>query len=96
VQTAPLCLGANGAVPCVENRRWTVGQVTYATLNIQGRNNLCDTDPDPEEYAARNAADIAWMQETFQVAKARNSAAVMFISQADPGWDQSDPTSAFA
>lgn len=95
VQTAPLCLGASGAVPCVENRRWTVGKVTYATLNIQGScNNLCDTNPDPEEYAARNAADIAWMRETFQVAKARNSAAVMFISQADPGWDQSDPTRA--
>lgn len=95
VQTAPLCLGANGTVPCVENRRWTVGQVTYATLNIQGScNNLCDTDPDPKEYAARNAADIAWMQQTFQVAKAHNSAAVMFISQADPGWDQSDPTRA--
>jgi hypothetical protein len=96
VQTAPLCLNANNtAVACVENRRWTVGKVTYATLNIQGScNNLCDTSPDPEEYAARNAADIAWMKETFQEAKARNSVAVMFISQADPGWDQSDPTRA--
>src|SRR5262249_26889922 len=30
-------------VPCVENRRWIVGRVVYATLNIQGScNNLCD------------------------------------------------------
>ncbi len=95
VQTAPLCLGVNGPVPCVENRRWTVGKVTYATLNIQGScNNLCDTAPDPEEYAARNAANIAWLKETFRVAKEGNSAAVMLISQADPGWDQSDPTRA--
>jgi hypothetical protein len=97
VQTgAPYCLDANGnAVACVENRRWTVGQVTYATLNVQGScNNLCDTNPDPAEFAARNAANIAWMQETFAVAKARHSAAVMFVSQADPGWDQSDPTRA--
>ncbi|MBR8834541.1 MAG: hypothetical protein DSM106950_11010 [Stigonema ocellatum SAG 48.90 = DSM 106950] len=96
VQTAPLCLGANDtAVPCVENRRWTVGKVTYATLNIQGScNNLCDTAPDPEEYEARNAADIAWMRETFQVAKAQNSVAVMFISQGDPGWDLTDGTRA--
>ncbi|MEH2308537.1 hypothetical protein [Nostoc sp.] len=95
VQTTPLCLGATGAVPCVENRRWTVGRVTYATLNIQGScNNLCDTAPDPQEYAARNTADIAWMRETFQVAKTRNSAAVMFISQADPGWDLTDGTRA--
>ncbi|MBO3460463.1 hypothetical protein [Aetokthonos hydrillicola] len=96
VQTAPLCLSAkNTSVPCVENRRWTVGKVTYATLNVQGScNNLCDTGPDPEEYAARNAANIAWLRETFQVAKARNSVAVMLITQGDPGWDLSDGTRA--
>jgi hypothetical protein len=95
VQTLPLCLGVNGAVPCVENRRWTVGRVTYATLNIQGScNNLCDSAPDPKEYAARNAANIAWLKETFKVAKERNSAGVMLISQANPGWDLSDPTRA--
>lgn len=93
VQQMPLCLGVSGSVPCVENRRWTLGGVTYATLNIQGScNNLCDTAPDPAEYAARNAADIAWMQETFAEAKARGSAAVMLISQADPGFDATDAT----
>jgi len=92
VQTDKLCLGANGTmVGCVENRRWTVGRVVYATLNIQGScNNLCDTNPDPAEYAARNAAVIAWMKQTFAEAKQRHAVAVMFISQADPGWDQSD------
>ena len=90
VQSTPLCLGVSGPVPCVENRRWTVGGVTFATLNIQGScNNLCDTAPDPLEFAARNTATIAWMQETFDVAKARGSAAIMLISQADPGWDLS-------
>lgn len=79
----------------VENRRWTVGKVTYATLNIQGScNNLCDTAPDPIEYAARNAANIEWMKETFEHAKEHDSVAVMFISQANPGWDLSDPTRA--
>jgi len=93
VQSTPLCLGVSGSVPCVENRRWNVGGVTYATLNIQGScNNLCDTAPDPNEFAARNAADIAWMQETFAVARARGSAAIMLISQADPGWDLTDGT----
>ncbi|MEH1911139.1 hypothetical protein [Nostoc sp.] len=96
VQKTPLCLSANGTgVPCVENRRWTVGKVTYATLNIQGScNNLCDTAPDPQEYAARNAANIAWMKETFQIAKSQKSVAVMFISQGDPGWDLTDGTRA--
>ena len=93
VQSTPLCLGVSGSVPCVENRRWTVGRVTFATLNIQGScNNLCDTAPDPNEYAARNKADIAWMQETFAQAKMKQSSAVMFISQADPGFDQTDGT----
>lgn len=91
VQTEPLCLGVSGDVPCVENRRWTVRGVMYATLNIPGScNNLCDTDPDPDEYAARNAANIVWMRETFTAAQAHRSAAVMFISQANPGWDQFD------
>lgn len=91
VQATPLCIGANGPVPCVENRRWTFRGVTYATLNIQGScNNLCDTAPDGEEWFARNAANIAWMRETFREAASRRSAAVMLIAQADPGWDASD------
>jgi hypothetical protein len=93
VQSTPLCLGISGNVPCVENRRWTYNGVTYATLNIQGScNNLCDTAPDPNEFAARNVADIAWMQDTFAEAQRRRSAAIMFISQADPGFDATDST----
>ena len=95
VRTEPLCLGVNGFVPCVENRRWTAGGVTYATLNIQGScNNLCDTAPDPAEYAARNLANIAWMQTTFHVALSRRSAAVMLITQGNHGWDLTDGTRA--
>jgi hypothetical protein len=83
------------AAPYVENRRWTFGRVTYATLNVQGScNNLCDVAPDPAEYAARNAADIQWLKETFAEAKAKGSAAVMLVFQADPGWDASDGTRA--
>jgi hypothetical protein len=79
----------------VENRRWTVKGVTYVTLNVQGScNNLCDTAPDPAEYKARNAANIAWLKESFTKAKANHSAAVMIITQADPGWDLSDVTRA--
>ncbi len=93
VQSTPPCLGVNGLTPCVENRRWTINRVTYATLNIQGScNNLCDTDPDANEYHYRNLADIAWMQGTFAEAKANGSVAVMFISQADPGFDSTDAT----
>jgi len=95
VQMTPLCLGVSGPVPCVENRRWTVRGVTYATLNVPGScNNLCDTAPDPAEWLARNHANIVWMQETFADANLRRSAAIMFITQANPGWDLSDGTRA--
>jgi hypothetical protein len=95
VQATPLCRGVSGFVPCVENRRWTVRGVTYATLNVQGScNNLCDTLPDADEFHWRNLANIAWLEETFDEATARGSAAVMIIAQANPGWDQTDPTRA--
>ena len=98
VQTSPSCLGyvsgpvlgpsVTKAVPCVENRRWETKDVIYATLNIQGScNNLCGVGPDAAEYAARNAANIAWLHETFAEAKAEDAAAVMLISQANPGFD---------
>jgi hypothetical protein len=83
------------AAPYVENRRWTLDGVTYATLNVQGScNNLCDAAPDADEYAARSKANIKWLKETFAVAKAKRSAAVMLITQADPGFDDSDATRA--
>jgi hypothetical protein len=91
IQMDPLCLGLTGNVPCVENRRWQYRGVTYVTLNIQGScNNLCDTSPDPAEYAARNQAVIQWMRQAFAEAVAEGSAAIMLIAQANPGWDQSD------
>ena len=81
--------------PYVENRRWTVGRVTYATLNVQGScNNLCGDGADPSEFAARNAADIDWLRDTFDAARRRHSVAVMLIWQANPGWDDADPTRA--
>ena len=83
------------AAPYVENRRWRFQGVTYVTLNVQGScNNLCDTAPDPAEFAARNAANIDWLHGAFAAATADHSAALMIIAQADPGWDLSDPTRA--
>jgi hypothetical protein len=96
VQRDKLCLDhTNQPVSCVENRRWSLRNVVYATLNIPGScNNLCDTMPDQAEFAARNQASILWMQQTFAKAKAMNAAAIMFIAQANPGWDPSDGTRA--
>jgi hypothetical protein len=92
VQTAPLCLGFGGShVPCSENRRWTAGNVVYVTLNIQGScNNLCNNNPDPAEYAARNAANIVWLNESFDRAESMGASAIMIISQANPVWNFPD------
>ncbi|HKE82130.1 MAG TPA: hypothetical protein VKB50_00175 [Vicinamibacterales bacterium] len=98
VQSTPLCLGERAnhtrfSEACVENRRWTYGRVTYATINVQGTcNNLCGDGPDPAEFAARNPANIAWLRETFAEAKALGSVAVMLIAQANPGFDKTDGT----
>jgi hypothetical protein len=89
----PQCLGVSGPTPCVENRRWEFRHVMYVTVNVQGScNNLCDTSPDPAEFAARSAADDAWLHESFQEATAHDDAAVMVVGQADPGFDQTDST----
>jgi hypothetical protein len=88
--------------PCVENRRWTFHKVTFATVNVQGTcNNRCSSGggaPDPTgdqtEYAARNAADVQWLKDTFAEAKDQGSAGVMIVWQADPGFDLSDGTRA--
>jgi len=55
---------------------------------------LCDTAPDPEEFQARNAANIKWLRESFAAAAQTGAAALMVIAQANPGWDPSDPTRA--
>ena len=102
VQTAELCQGTTSltgqprfATACRENRRWTFHKVTYATLNVQGScNNLCSSgagDPggDVPEYTAHEAADEAWLHETFAEARAQDSAGVMIVWQADPGFDTS-------
>ena len=93
------CLGGTNAVShltdCVENRRWSDKGVVYATVNVQGScNNLCDTAPNPAEEAARNAADIQWLHETFAEATNTGAPGLMIIMQADPGFDQTDGTRA--
>ena len=79
-------------LPCVENRRWTVGRVTYATLNVQGlvqQPMRCRSDPN--EYAARNAANIQWMKGNLRAGKTRNSVAVMFDFAGETRiWDLND------
>ena len=46
--------------------------------------NLDYVGPNPQEAGARRVANLAWLRETFERAKATNAPAVMIIWQADP------------
>lgn len=67
-----------------ENVRWSYGAVTFATLHVVGsNNNLGRTAEADAEYAARNAANLAWLAATFAAAKADGSVGVMLFMQAN-------------
>jgi len=67
-----------------ENARWDLGGVTFVTLHIPGSNNGLGRAPDGDaEYAERNKANLAWLQEGFEHAKTNNSRAIMILQQAN-------------
>lgn len=86
-----------------ENSRWLREGVVFVGLNVPGSNNnkvvdgqcvssksvrtQADCDADNAEYLARDAANIAFLRESFQVAKKRRAAGLMIAIQADPGFD---------
>ncbi len=47
------------------------------------------------EYAERNTADLAWMSENFEFAKRSGSRAIMIITQANPGFQNTWPETRF-
>jgi len=78
-----------------ENARWRFGRVTFATLHVVGsNNNLPDpsrpegTGGDAAEYAARNTANLEWLAQTFQAARADASVGVVIAMQADPAFER--------
>jgi hypothetical protein len=62
-----------------ENVRWVDGRVVFAGLNVPGDDNHFGTP----EFGPRNAANIAWIQETFALASRERLHAVMLIMQAN-------------
>ena len=71
-----------------ENVRWAVKSVMFAGLHVVGSNNNLGRTPAADaEYAARNAANLAWLQDTFARARAEEHKAVMLIIQANPNFE---------
>lgn len=67
-----------------ENVRWVRGRVVFAGLNVPGADNHNGTP----EFGPRNAANIAWIQEAFALAKRERLRAVMLLMQANPNFDR--------
>jgi len=85
-----------------ENTRFVHEGIVFVGLNIPGSNNNKVGEKDctaksartPEqcaadnaEYAERDAANIAWMHEAFELAKQRKAAGIVLVLQADPWFD---------
>jgi len=68
-----------------ENVRWTYGGVQFMTLHMTGSNNNLGHSAEMDaEYTERNAANLAWMRETFELASRNGARAVVIVSQANP------------
>lgn len=87
----------------VENVRFQRGPVVFAGFNIPGSNNNLILDAKDcsnksartpaqceasnREYQERDAANVAWLEETFQQAQRTSARGVVVVFQADPGFD---------
>jgi len=66
-----------------ENVRWTHGDVLFVALNVPGSyNNIAQR----REYDERNAADAAWLKESFRLAAESGARGVMVIFHANPNF----------
>jgi hypothetical protein len=67
----------------IENARWDIGSVVFATVHIVGSQNGAEPFPgrtaaNDEEVRQRTSAAYTWVAETFDHARRRNAAAVVF------------------
>jgi hypothetical protein len=80
----------------VENRRWSMGKVSFVTLHLVGSNNNWQPElPSVSEYAGRDDANIAWLRDSFARAKARKDVAIVLAMQADTFYGEPKAGSGF-
>ncbi len=68
-----------------ENMRWRHGGVVFATIHVVGSNN----NENSSEHAHRNRANIAWLEESFRMARRERAAAFVVALHADPMFEAS-------
>jgi hypothetical protein len=102
-RTMPLTRQGALGQPFVENIRFHHKAIEFVGLNVPGSNNNLILDAKdcsnksartPEqcaasnkEHAERNVANIAWLKESFESAKARKARGLVVVFQGDPGFD---------
>ena len=70
-----------------ENVRWVAGNEQYVALNVPGSNNNWGGDEHPsEEYVERNAANLVFLREAFDLATREARRGIVVFIQANPGW----------
>jgi len=75
-----------------ENARWTYGGVQFVTLHMIGSNNNLGRTPEMDaEYAERNAANLVWLRQAFELARRNGSSAIMVIAHANPQFENTWP-----
>jgi hypothetical protein len=71
-----------------ENVRWIRGDIAFVGINVPGsNNNLGRTPAANAEHRERMSANFAWLDEAFRIAAAKELAAVVIMTQANPGLD---------
>lgn len=70
-----------------EHARFRFGPVWFATLNVPGPDNAFGAGRQPQpEFASRNAAGLAWLRDTFALARRDKAAGVVVAMQANLGF----------
>jgi hypothetical protein len=75
-----------------ENARWNHGGVLFVTLHVVGSNDNLGRTPEMDaEHAERNAANLEWIRQAFELATRAGTRAIVLIAQADPRFETSWP-----
>lgn len=70
-----------------EHARFRLGPVLFVTLNLPGGNNNYGKRGEASpEFKGRNPAVLAWLSESFTVARREKLAGVVLLFQANPGF----------
>ena len=75
-----------------EHVRWQHGGVVFVALNFPGGDNNARM---PEESAARTAAALAWMEQSFALARREDARGIVVLMQANPFLRSGNPRRGF-